>query len=159
MKLDTHQPAVWWTGLSEAAARQGPRLLRLSLGVVFLWFSLPKFVPGLSAMDTLARDTIGGLTFGVITGDTARILLATLELGIAIGLLTGRALRLTLLALMFQLAGTLTPLVLFPDRTWTAPFVPSLEGQFIIKNLILIAAAITVAGSPYLRQQRGSRQA
>jgi uncharacterized membrane protein YkgB len=75
------------------------------------------------------------------------MLLATLETTIGIGLLVGRFLRLTLVALLFQLAGTLTPLVLFPQEMWKALPVLSLEGQFIIKNLVFIAAVIAIAGS------------
>jgi uncharacterized membrane protein YphA (DoxX/SURF4 family) len=133
-------------GVARFAARRDALVLRLSLGFVFLWFALPKFVPGLSAMDTLARDTITVLSAGVVTGDTARLLLALLETAIGVGLLSGRLPRLTLLALLFQMAGTLTPLALFPGQMWTAPFVLSLEGQFIAKNLVLIAAGITLAG-------------
>jgi uncharacterized membrane protein YphA (DoxX/SURF4 family) len=129
------------------AARHGLKLVRLSLGLVFLWFALPKFKPGLSAVDTLAEETISILTFHVITGPLATYLLATLEAGIGLGLLTGRFLRPTLAALMFQMAGTLTPLVLFAGQMWKAPFVLTLEGQFIIKNLVLIAAGIAVAGT------------
>jgi uncharacterized membrane protein YkgB len=129
------------------AARHSVLLLRTSLGVVFLWFALPKFVPGLSPADQLAQDTIAALTRGLITGDTARLLLATLQTAIALGLLTGRRLRLTLLALFVQMAGTLTPLVLFRHEMWTSPLVPGIEGQYIIKNLVLIAAAIAVTGS------------
>jgi uncharacterized membrane protein YkgB len=128
-------------------ARHGLRLLRLSLGLVFLWFAIPKFKPGLSAVDALAQETIGALTAHVITGSLAIFLLALLEAAIGIGFLTGRFQRLTLAALMFQMAGTLTPLVLFPEQTWKAPFVLTLEGQFIIKNLVLIAAGIVVAGT------------
>ncbi|WP_328474744.1 DoxX family protein [Actinoplanes sp. NBC_00393] len=129
------------------AARHGLRMLRVSLGIVFVWFAVPKFKPGLSAVDTLAQDTIAALTAHLLTGHPATFLLALLELAIGIGLVTGLFLRLTLAGLMFQMAGTLTPLALFPEQTWKAPLVLSLEGQFIVKNLVLIAAGIAVAGS------------
>ena len=140
-----------WASLEKSsiqfAARHGLRLLRLSLGIVFLWFALPKFKPGLSAVDTLARDTIDALTGHLISGSVATFLLATLETAIGLGFLTGRFLRPTLIALMCQMVGTLTPLALFPHRMWKTPFVLSLEGQFIAKNLVLIAAGIAVAGT------------
>ncbi|SDX29981.1 hypothetical protein SAMN05660209_00080 [Geodermatophilus africanus] len=140
------------------AAQHSTLLLRTSLGIVFLWFALPKFVPGLSPADQLAQDTIAVLTGGLVTGDTARVLLAVLETAIALGLLTGRFLRLTLLALFAQMAGTLTPLVLFWHDMWTAPLVPGIEGQYIIKNLVLIAAAITITGSLPHAGRRGRSQ-
>jgi uncharacterized membrane protein YphA (DoxX/SURF4 family) len=144
----------------QLAARHSVLLLRTSLGVVFLWFALPKFVPGLSPADQLAQHTIAALTGGLITGDVARLLLATLETAIALGLLTGRFLRLTLLALFFQMAGTLTPLVLFWHEMWKAPLVPGIEGQYIIKNFVLIAAAIAITGSlPHAGRRGGPEDA
>jgi uncharacterized membrane protein YkgB len=133
--------------LQQYATSNGPRLLRLSLGLVFVWFALPKFVPGLSAMDPLAVDTITVLSFGAVTGDLARLLLAALEAGIGLGLLTGRAMPLVSAALLGHLAGTFTPLILFADRMWTAPLVPGLEAQFILKNIVLVAAGVAVAGA------------
>lgn len=74
--------------------------------------------------------------------------LAGWECLIGIGLLTGRLLRATLLLLAVQMVGTMTPLVLFPGETFTQfPFAPTLEGQYIIKNLVLIGAAMVVGGT------------
>jgi uncharacterized membrane protein YkgB len=36
------------------------------------------------------------------------------------------------------------PLILLPNMTWTGPFVPTLEGQYIIKNVVLLALALTI---------------
>jgi putative oxidoreductase len=129
------------------AGRTGVLALRLSLGVVFLWFAIPKYVAGLSSQEPLAEKTINVLTLHALNGTPARLFLALLETSIGVGLLSGRLPRVTLAALVGHLAGTLTPLVLFPDQTWHAPLVPTLEGQFILKNLVFIAAAITVAGA------------
>ena len=72
-------------------------------------------------------------------------MLAAWECLIGIGLLTGRFLRATLLLLAVQMVGTMTPLFLFPDETFTRfPIAPTLEGQYIIKNLVLIGAAMVV---------------
>ncbi len=88
------------------------------------------------------------LTFGLIPPDTARLLLALLEVAIGIGLLTNRFIRLTLLFLFGQMAGTVTPLFLFPDQIWVRPpFVPTLEGQYIIKNLILVSAGLVIGAT------------
>jgi uncharacterized membrane protein YkgB len=143
----THHSARIRVTLERAAARHGLRLLRVSLGAVFIWFALPKFAPGLSAMDPLAVDTITALSLGTVTGDPARLLLATLEAAIGAGLLAGRAMPLVSVALLGHLAGTFTPLLLFADRMWTAPLVPGLEAQFILKNLVLVAAGIAVIGA------------
>ena len=75
-------------------------------------------------------------------------LLAAWESLIGIGLLTGRFLRLTLLLLFLQLPGTVMPLFLFPAETFTrVPFAPTLEGQYIIKNLVIAAAALAVGAT------------
>ena len=67
---------------------------------------------------------------------------------IGLGLLVGRGLRGILLLLYLQMLGTLTPIVLFPDEVFTRiPYVPTLEGQYIIKNLVLISAGIVVGAT------------
>ena len=72
---------------------------------------------------------------------------ATWEVLIGIGLLTGRFLRITLLLLWVQMLGTMLPLV-FSSQTFSSfPFVPTLEGQYIIKNLVLVSAAIVVGAT------------
>ncbi len=61
---------------------------------------------------------------------------------------SGRYVRATLLLLFVQMPGTLTPLVLFPQETFRVfPYAPTLEGQYIIKNLVLIGAAIVVGAT------------
>jgi len=129
-------------------AHYGPHLSRIALGVVFLWFGVLKFVPGLSAADELATKTISTLTFGLIGPEVSRPILAIWESLIGVGLLSGVFLRATLLLLVLQMLGTVTPLVLFPAETWKhIPFVPTLEGQYIVKNIVLIAAGIVVGAT------------
>jgi uncharacterized membrane protein YkgB len=116
---------------------------------VLFWFGVLKFVPELSPAESLAVRTISALTFDVIAGDPARMLLAALETFIGVALLSGRLLRVALVALGLQMAGTLTPIVLFPDEMWLHPFVLSLEGQYIVKNVVLIAAAFALAATVF----------
>lgn len=128
--------------------RHGVTLTRVSLGIVYLWFGALKFFPGTSPAETLATDTITRLTAGNVPEDLARIGLATWEVLIGLGLLSGRFLRVTLLLLWIQMGGALLPLVLFPDETFARfPLVPTLEGQYIIKNLVIISAAIVVGAT------------
>lgn len=129
-------------------ARYGILLLRLALGIVFVWFGLLKFVPGWSPAAGLAARTIETLTGGVVSGATGLLILAVWESLIGIGLLLGRFLRLTLAMLFVQMPGTMLPLVMFPGLTFVhAPFSPTLEGQYIIKNLVLVSAAIVVGAT------------
>jgi uncharacterized membrane protein YphA (DoxX/SURF4 family) len=129
-------------------ARRGVTLLRVSLGLVFLWFGVLKFFPGLSPSQDLAARTMQRLSFGLLSPEGAVMLLAIWESLIGLGLLTGVLLRGTLLLLWLQMLGTITPLVLFPGETFTRlPFVPSLEGQYIIKNIVLISAGIVIGAT------------
>lgn len=133
--------------LTRWMARHGPTILRVSLGVVFLWFGVLKFVPGLSPADELATRTIHTLSFGLVGPGVSRPALALWETLIGLGLISGRFLRATLLLMALQMLGTVTPLALFPAETWARPLVPTLEGQYIIKNVVLVAAAIVVGAT------------
>ena len=126
-------------------ARHGPRLLRISLGIVFLWFGALKFFPGLSPAQDLAGRTIEVLTLGIVKPKLSLPVLAAWECIIGIGLITGMWMRATILLLMLQMIGTLTPVVLFPGEVFLKPpYAPTLEGQYIIKNLVLMSAAIVL---------------
>jgi uncharacterized membrane protein YphA (DoxX/SURF4 family) len=129
-------------------ARNGILLLRISLGVVFFWFGFLKFFPGLSPAQTLAGNTIAQLSFGWLSPETAVLLLAVWECLIGIGLLFGLFLRATLFLLWLQMLGTITPLFLFPELCFVSvPFVPTLEGQYIIKNMVLISAGLVIGAT------------
>ena len=133
---------VHWMG------EHGLTVLRLSLGIVFLWFGILKFFPGISVAETLATRTISVLTFGSVPPHISSPLLAAWETAIGLGLLTGRLMRITLGLLFLQMVGTFLPLVFFPEETWKIPLlVPSLEGQYIIKNLVLIASGLVLGAT------------
>lgn len=122
--------------------------LRISMGIIFTWFGALKLFPGLSPAQDLALRTIDVLTFGLIPGWLSLGLLALLEVAIGVGFLTGRYMRLTLLLLIFQMAGALSPLVIFPDEVFSAGlYAPTLEGQYIIKNLVLIGAGLVLGAT------------
>jgi uncharacterized membrane protein YphA (DoxX/SURF4 family) len=134
--------------ITEVLAAAAIPVLRVSLGIVFLWFGALKFIPGLSPAQDLATRTIEQLTLGIVPAAAALWILAAWESLIGLGLLTGRFLRATLLLLAMQMLGTFTPLVLFPAETFTVfPIAPTLEGQYIIKNLVVVAAAMVVGAT------------
>jgi uncharacterized membrane protein YphA (DoxX/SURF4 family) len=134
--------------VTRTLARLGVPAVRVALGIVFLWFGVLKFFPGLSPAEDLAARTIESLSFGAIQPSTSLPILAVWESLIGLGLLSGRFLRATLALLAVQMLGTLTPLFLFPNETWTGfPYAPTLEGQYIIKNVVLIAAAMVVGAT------------
>lgn len=142
LALTELQVVSWW-------AQNGVTLLRLSLGMVFFWFGVLKFFPGLSAAEGLATRTISVLTFGFVPPAVSLPLLATWECAIGLGLLlSGRFLKAALLLMLAQMAGTFLPLVFFTHETFSSfPLVPNLEGQYIIKNLVLVSAALVVGAT------------
>ena len=129
-------------------ARYGLVLLRISLGIVFFWFGVLKFFPGLSPAQDLAARTINVLTFGLVAPALSVPLLAAWECLIGLGLITGRFMRATLLLLFVQMIGTFLPLVFFSADSFTRfPYAPTLEGQYIIKNLVLVSAGLVIGAT------------
>ncbi|WP_026474426.1 hypothetical protein [Alkaliflexus imshenetskii] len=128
-------------------SRNGYLLLRISIGIIFFWFGFLKFIPGLSPAQELATRTITLMTFELIPDVFIINGLAFWEVLIGIGLITGKFMRETLLLLFLQMAGTFAPVFLFPNEVFTRiPYAPTLEGQYIIKNLVLVAAGIVLGG-------------
>lgn len=118
-------------------------ILRVSLGVVFFWFGLLKLFPGMSPAEDLVKATIF-----FIDPDLFFPVLAVWEMVIGLGLVFGRAMRLTLLLLFLQLPGTVLPLFILPDVTWQyIPYSPTVEGQYIIKNLVLVGAGLVLGAT------------
>jgi uncharacterized membrane protein YkgB len=125
-------------------------LLRASLGLVFLCFGVLKFVPGLSPAESLAERTVEALTLGLTPDGAAIYLVAALESAIGLSLLTGRLVRVGLALLAVAMGGILAPIVLFPAEMF-APhaylplYGPTLAGQYVLKDVVLLAAALVVA--------------
>jgi len=127
-------------------ARYGLRLLSLSMGLIFVWFGALKLLPGVSPAEPLIRDTLDFLPRSLI--NPLILLLAAWEVAIGIGFLTGKAKRIVLVLLMLQMAGAMSPLLLAPERLWGAfPFVWSLEGQYVFKDIILISAGLVIGAT------------
>lgn len=134
--------------LTSWMARYGVLLTRVGLGIVFLWFGALKFFPDLSPAQDLATRTIETLSFGLVKPAVSLPVLAAWECLIGLGLITGKLPRLTLLLLWLQMLGTVTPLALFPAETFTRfPFAPTLEGQYIIKNIVLVTASLVIGAT------------
>ena len=134
--------------ITRVLARVSVPTLRIGLGLVFLWFGALKFFPGLSPAEDLAARTIQTLSGGAVGPATSLPVLATWECLIGLGLLTGLFMRATLFLLAVQMAGTITPLFLFPSETFSRfPIAPTLEGQYIIKNVVLIGAAMVIGAT------------
>ena len=123
--------------------KYGLTVLRIGLGIVFLWFGILKFFKGLSPAEDLVRNTIY-----FVDPDIFIPVLALWESLIGIGLITGKFMRTTLLLLFLQMPGTALPLLILPEKVWTIfPYALTLEGQYIIKNLVLIGAGLVIGAN------------
>lgn len=128
--------------------RHSITLLRLSLGIVFLGFGVLKFFPGTSPAEGLAVTTAQKLTLGVVPAGATLLGVAILECAIGLALLTRRWLRGAVYLLGLELVGILSPLVLLPGRLFSGPHnAPTLEGQYVLKDVILVGAAMVVAST------------
>jgi uncharacterized membrane protein YkgB len=139
--------------LEGLGASFGIAALRISIGIIFLWFGVPKFFPGVSPAESLAAETVERLTFGVIEGSVASVLTGVLETIIAVLLISGKAIPLTIMVLLGHMAGTFTPLFIFPQDTWEAFCIGTLEGQYILKNLVIVSAALAIMGHSKSRKK------
>jgi uncharacterized membrane protein YphA (DoxX/SURF4 family) len=129
--------------LTDWMANYGLLILRISLGIVFLWFGLLKFFKGLSPAEDLVRNTVY-----FVDPDIFIHILAAWESLIGIGLITGKFLRVTILLLFLQMPGTALPLLILPEKVWTVfPYGLTLEGQYIVKNLVLIGAGLVIGAT------------
>jgi uncharacterized membrane protein YkgB len=120
--------------------RYGFTILRLALGLVFLWFGALKVV-GKSPVEDLVADTLFWLP-----RDVALYGIGTLEIVIGLCLLFGIAMRVVLLLFFLQMAGTFLVLLTQPERAFQDgnPLLLTTDGEFVIKNLVLIGAGLVV---------------
>lgn len=124
----------------EFMRRNGVTFLRIALGIVFLWFGLLKVI-GRSPVEDLVKS----MAF-VIEGNALVILMGVWEIVVGLGLLLNLAMRLTLLLFWLQMAATLLLLVVRPGIAFqnNNPLLLTTEGEFVIKNLVLIAGGLAI---------------
>jgi putative oxidoreductase len=118
--------------------------LRISLGLVILGFGLLKFIPGASPAEALVMRTVDTLSLGLVSGTTAVVLTAVLETFIGLTLITGIGLRAGLVVMAGWMVGIMSPVVLFFGDLFPG-FTPTLEAQYVLKDIIVGAAGAVVA--------------
>jgi len=117
---------------------------RLSLFIVFFWFGVLKVI-GLSPAGSLVHSLFDQTLIGFIPFDAFYIGFALFECLIGILFVIKGAERVVIPLLFIHMITTFLPLIALPQETFSAPFVPTLVGQYIIKNIVLIAVAIGIA--------------
>lgn len=118
---------------------------RVSLFLIFFWFGFIKLL-GISPASPLA-EALTAKTIGMEYFDALFMLLAAVECVIGVLFLIPRATRIVIPLLLFHMAVVCSPLVLVPELAWQHFLVPTLEGQYIIKNAVVVAVAIGIAAS------------
>lgn len=129
--------------LTRFMASYGVLMLRLTLGAVFVWFGALK-VANRSPLASLVSNTVYWLPAKIFVP-----FLGLWEIAVGLGLFLGIALRLTLFLFWLQMAGTFLVLVRKPDVAFQSgnPLLLTQTGEFVVKNLVLIAAGIIIGGS------------
>ncbi len=121
---------------------------RISLFIVFFWFGILK-VFGLSPANKLVEELLEK-TLYFISFDQFIIFFGIFEMIIGLSFLIPKLTRISIAMLMFHMITTFMPLVLIPNMAWRGIFVPTLEGQYIIKNLLIIAVSFDIVSKMHL---------
>lgn len=130
-------------------------LARGSLFVVYFWFGFLKVLelsPATPLAEALTLRTVGAQWF-----DPLYLTLAVIECVIGLLFLFPKLTRLAIAIMVAHMVLVCSPLILLPDMVWIHPFVPSLEGQYIIKNIVLVAVAISIASTVQPLEKRKAR--
>jgi uncharacterized membrane protein YkgB len=138
----TKRLELWDQAISTWMNAYGRRILRYSLAAIFIWFGALKPLEAGPANDLVAR------TIYWLPPEVFLPILGWWEVAIGVCLLFRPLLRMGLLLLFLQMPGTFLPFIVVPERCFERfPFVLTLEGQYIVKNLVLIGAALVIGGT------------
>lgn len=133
--------------IAESMNKIGLPALRLSMGIIFIWFGILKTI-GLSPAEGLVLSTVNWMP--IFSAETWLVIIGWWEVIIGICFLFKPTLRIAIGLLAMQMAGTLLPLFILTEVTFQSgafPYAPTMEGQYIIKNLLIISAAIVIGGT------------
>ena len=124
-------------------------LVRIPIFIIFFWFGFLKIID-LSPAQQLVKDTVYWMPF--LSAESWTFVIGVWEVLIAICFLFKRTTLIAMVLLFLQMSGTFLPLLILPEVTFqnSNPFLPTLEGQYIIKNIIIITAALII-GRTYLK--------
>lgn len=135
----------------------GPMVVRASLGLVFVWFGALKLL-GVSPVEGLSKEMLYWFSpelFVWLEPGWVVPIFGAFEVAIGALLLGAIALRVTLAIFWLHLLGTFSVLVIRPDLAYRQgnPLLLTELGEFVVKNVVLIAAGIVVGST--VRSERG----
>lgn len=119
------------------------RFTRISFFIVFFWFGILKVI-GISSAGELVKSLLDVTFLNFIEPQVFSIIFGLFEMFIGVVALFKKFNKLTFILLIAHLFTTFMPLYLLPSVSWKGLFVPTLVGQYIIKNLILLALGIYI---------------
>ena len=124
-------------------------LLRIPIFIIFFWFGFLK-VLDLSPAQQLVKDTVFWMP--LLSAENWTYIIGLWEILIAVFFLFKKTTIIAMILLFIQMSGTFLPLIILPEVTFqdSNPLIPTLEGQYIIKNIIIITAALII-GRAYLK--------
>lgn len=119
--------------------------IRISFGIIFIWFGILKPFD-ISSAESLLKATVAWLPVG--TPELWLHIIGWWEVAIGITFIIPRTTKIAIALLFLQMFGTFMPLFLLPELTFQNGNIltPSLEGQYIIKNVMIISAALVLGG-------------
>ena len=124
-------------------------ILSMSIGILYLWFGTLKFFPDQSPAEDLAKNTISVLTFNQIPPNVSIVLLAIWETLVGVLLITNIYRRVAVFLALAHMILTFTPLFIIPEQVFVdMPFQLTLVGQYIIKNIVIIVALVSLYQLP-----------
>jgi len=127
--------------------------VRISFAIIFFWFGILKPL-GLSSAIPIVEATVSWLPF--IEPNVWVNIIGWWEVAIGILFLFKKTTRIAIGLLFLQMFGTFMPLVFLPEVVYQKNnvFLPTMEGQYIIKNLMIISAALVVGGKFYIKNKK-----
>lgn len=141
--------------INQWLSRNSITIVRVSLGIIFLWFGALKFVPEASPAEIIAKVTVDKITLGLIPGKINYFILAIIESATGIFLIGNFFRKKVIFLALMHIIMTFSPIILFPEDVFSAPMVPTLLGQYIIKNLVIFSSLLLI----YVKFCNGDKEA
>ena len=140
-------------GIAKHMNKWGIPLIKFSFAIIFIWFGILKPF-GWSAAIPIVKSTVSWLPF--FEPKTWVHIIGWWEVLIGILFLFKGTVRIAIFLLFLQMSGTFMPMVFLPEVVYQDGnvFLPTMEGQYIIKNIMIISAALVVGGTFYVKNKR-----
>jgi uncharacterized membrane protein YkgB len=139
-----------YSNFSKTMEKHSILILRIALALVYIWFGVLKVI-GMSPAGELVEKTVYWFRPELFVP-----ILGTCEVIIGIGLLIKRFIPITIVLLLLHMGATFSPIFILPKVCFDSfPYCPTLVGQYIIKNLVIISAAFVIAGKYNCKKHSG----